>query len=276
MSVAVVTGAGSGIGAVIARHAAKAGYRVACWDVDEAAAAATAEGIGEGATSHRVDVTSEDSVVAGFDALDAPPSLVVNNAGLVRFGPLATLSVADWKAALDVNLTGTFVVARHGALRMGVGRTGAGGGAIVNISSINGIAAAPNGGAYTATKAAVIRLTEQMALEWAGDRVRVNCVAPGLINAGMSDAIYADEEIRTLRQGQVPLGELGTAEQVADAVMFLASPAAAYITGQTIAVDGGITVAALARMARPKSVDSVGADPNDADAVGVDSSQEVS
>ncbi|ODU01187.1 MAG: 3-oxoacyl-ACP reductase [Pseudonocardia sp. SCN 72-86] len=255
MTLAVVTGAGSGIGAVIARHAGKAGYRVACWDVDGDAAAATASAIGDVATARQVDVTSEKSVVAGFEALDAPPSLVVNNAGLVRFGPLATLSVDDWKAALDVNLTGTFIVARHGANRMGAG------GAIVNISSINGIAAAPNGGAYTATKAAVIRLTEQMALEWAGSGVRVNCVAPGLINAGMSDAIYADPEIRRLRQGQVPMGELGTAEQVADAVMFLASPGAAYITGQTIAVDGGITVAALARMARPKSVDSVGADP---------------
>ncbi|MGD9985940.1 SDR family NAD(P)-dependent oxidoreductase [Pseudonocardia sp.] len=254
VATAVVTGAGSGIGAVIARHAGKAGYRVACWDIDEAAAAATASAIGDAATARRVDVASEESVVAGFEALDGPPSLVVNNAGLVRFGPLATLSVADWKAALDVNLTGTFIVARHGATRM------RGGGAVVNISSINGIAAAPNGGAYTATKAAVIRLTEQMALEWAATGVRVNCVAPGLINAGMSDAIYADPEIRALRQGQVPLGELGTAEQVADAVMFLASPAAAYITGQTIAVDGGITVAALARMARPKSVDSVGAE----------------
>ncbi|GAY08332.1 SDR family NAD(P)-dependent oxidoreductase [Pseudonocardia sp. N23] len=261
VATAVVTGAGSGIGAVIARHAGKAGYRVACWDVDEAAAEATAESIGDVATSRRVDVTSEDSVVAGYDALDTPPTLVVNNAGLVRFGPLATLSVADWQAALAVNLTGTFVVARHGAVRMGVGQQGSAGGTIVNISSINGIAAAPNGGAYTATKAAVIRLTEQMALEWAAAGVRVNCVAPGLINAGMSDAIYADPEIRRLRQGQVPLGELGTAEQVADAVMFLASPGAAYITGQTVAVDGGITVAALARMARPKSVDSVGADP---------------
>ncbi|GEL21604.1 gluconate 5-dehydrogenase [Pseudonocardia sulfidoxydans NBRC 16205] len=256
VATAVVTGAGSGIGAVIARHAGKAGYRVACWDRDADAAAATASAIGDAATARRVDVTSEDDVVAGFEALDGPPSLVVNNAGLVRFGPLATLSVADWKAVLDVNLTGTFVVAREGANRMG----GAGG-AVVNISSVNGIAAAPNGGAYTATKAAVIKLTEQMALEWAGSGVRVNCVAPGLINAGMSDAIYADPEIRRLRQGQVPLGELGTAEQVADAVMFLASPGAAYVTGQTIAVDGGITVAALARMARPKSVDSVGADP---------------
>jgi NAD(P)-dependent dehydrogenase (short-subunit alcohol dehydrogenase family) len=264
VATAVVTGAGSGIGAVIARHAAKAGYRVACWDVDGAAAAATASSIGDLATSRRVDVTSEDAVVAGFDALDGPLSLVVNNAGLVRFGPLATLSVAGWQAVIEVNLTGTFVVARHGALRMGDA-----GGAVVNISSVNGIAAAPNGGAYTATKAAVIRLSEQMALEWAGSGVRVNCVAPGLINAGMSDAIYADEEIRRLRQGQVPLGELGTAEQVADAVIFLASPAAAYITGQTIAVDGGITVAALARMARPKSVDSVGAD-------GPDPTQEVS
>lgn len=253
MSLAVVTGSGSGIGAVIAGHAAKAGYAVELWDVDVDAATEVAARIGEAATARRVDVTSEDSVAAGFAALPEAPTLVVNNAGRVRFGPLKTLSLGDWKAVVDVNLTGTFVVSRQAALRME-----AAGGAIVNISSVNGIAAAPNAGAYTATKAAVIMLTEQMALEWSSTGIRVNCVAPGLILAGMSDAIYADAEVRRLRQAAVPLGELGTAEHVADAVMFLASPAAAYVTGQTIAVDGGLTKAGLQGLARPESVDGVG------------------
>ena len=179
---------------------------------------------------------------------------MVNNAGLVRFGPLVTLSVEDWNAVLAVNLTGTFLVSRAAARRMAE----AGGGSIVNISSVNGIAAAPNAGAYTSTKAAILMLTEQMALEWGSSGVRVNAVAPGLILAGMSDPIYADPEIRQLRQGKVPLGTLGTADDVAEAVLFLASDKAAYITGQTLAVDGGLTKAAMLGLARPKSVDSVG------------------
>ncbi|HEY0777513.1 MAG TPA: SDR family oxidoreductase, partial [Gemmatirosa sp.] len=129
---------------------------------------------------------------------------------------------------------------------------------IVNIASINGIAAAPNAGAYTASKAAVIKLTEQMALEWGAAGVRVNAVAPGLINAGMSEAINADPEARRLRQARVPLGRLGTAEDVAETVLFLGSAKATYLTGQTVAVDGGITVSALHKMPRPSAVDAVG------------------
>lgn len=254
MSWAVITGAGHGIGAVIARLAAKEGYRVALWDVDRAAADAVAAEIGDDAVVHTVDVTVENSVEAAFAALGEAPALVVNNAGMVRFGPLLTLSVTDWEAVLAVNLTGTFLVSRGAARRM----SEVGGGAIVNIASVNGIAAAPNAGAYTSTKAGIIMLTEQMALEWAGSGVRVNAVAPGLILAGMSDPIYADPAVRELRQSKVPLGSLGTAEDVASAVLFLASDKAAYITGQTLAVDGGLTKAAMLGLARPKDVDSVG------------------
>jgi NAD(P)-dependent dehydrogenase (short-subunit alcohol dehydrogenase family) len=254
---AVVTGAGTGIGAVIAGHAVKAGYRVAAWDIDEASVTAVAADLGSACTPAVVDVADEASVIAAFDALPEAPALVVNNAGVVRFGPLLQLAAADWRQAVDVNLTGTFLVARTAAARMIEAGTG---GAIVNISSINGIAAAPNAGAYTASKAGVIMLTQHMALEWGGAGVRVNAVAPGLINAGMSDAIYADPEVRRLRQGRVPLGRLGTAEDVAETVLFLGSDRAAYVTGQTVAVDGGITVSALNSMPRPASVDSVGLD----------------
>ena len=253
MSWAVVTGAARGIGAVIARHSVKEGYRVAIWDVDHAAAEAVAAELGD-AAAFAVDVADESSVEAGFDALPEPPALVVNNAGRVRFGPLLTLSVPDWEAVLATNLTGTFLVSRGAARRM----ADAGGGCIVNISSVNGIAAAPNAGAYTSTKAAILMLTEQMALEWASSGVRVNAVAPGLILAGMSDPIYADPQTRALRQSKVPLGMLGTADDVASAVLFLASQKAAYITGQTLAVDGGLTKAAMLGLARPRSVDSVG------------------
>jgi NAD(P)-dependent dehydrogenase (short-subunit alcohol dehydrogenase family) len=133
-----------------------------------------------------------------------------------------------------------------------------GGGAIVNLASVNGVAAAPNAGSYSASKAGVIRLSEHQAMEWAPLGIRVNCVAPGLIDAGMSDAIYADPEVRRLRQARVPLGRLGSAEDVADTVLFLASEKAAYITGQVIAVDGGLIKSTLASLPRPKTVDSVG------------------
>ena len=201
-----------------------------------------------------VDVSDEASVAAAVAALPEAPALVVNNAGVVRFGPLLELSADDWRRAVDVNLTGTFLVSRAAAARM----IEAGGGAIVNIASINGIAAAPNAGAYTASKAAVIKLTEQMALEWGAAGVRVNAVAPGLINAGMSEPIFADPEVRHLRQGRVPLGRLGSADDVAETVLFLGSAKAGYVTAQTIAVDGGITVTALHKMPRPASIDSVG------------------
>jgi Short-chain alcohol dehydrogenase of unknown specificity len=251
---AVVTGAGNGIGAVITRHAVKAGYRVAAWDVDEKAVTALAAELGASCVGTAVDVTDEEAVNAAMAALPEAPKLVVNNAGVVRFGPLLDLSVADWRAAVEVNLTGTFLVSRAAARRM----IDAGGGAIVNISSINGIAAAPNAGAYTASKAAVIKLTEHMALEWGDAGIRVNAVAPGLINAGMSEPIFADPEVRALRQGRVPMGRLGSADDVAETVMYLGSPKAAYVTAQTIAVDGGITASALHKMPRPASVDSVG------------------
>lgn len=253
---AVVTGGGSGIGAVVARMAAERGYRVAIWDIDPVSGQLAADQIGPQARADVVDVADELTVLRALDEIPTP-QLLVNNAGVVRFGPLRTLSIEDWETVLRVNLTGAFVVGRAVAARM----AGAGGGAIVNVSSVNGLAAAPNAGAYTSTKAAVILLGEQMALEFAAEGVRVNVVAPGLIMAGMSDPIYADEQARRVRQSKVPLGRLGLAEDVAEAVLFLASDRASYITGQTIAVDGGLTKAALMGLARPADVDSVGTSP---------------
>ena len=189
----------------------------------------------------------------GFDSLPEVPTAVVNNAGIVRFGPLLDLPLTDWELALRVNLTGTFIVAR-GAARLMSGA----GGSIVNIASVNGLAAAPFSGSYSSSKAAIVMLSQQMALEWAGAGIRVNTVAPGLIDAGMSEPIYDDPMVRELRQQRVPLRKLGSADDVAVAVLYLISEKAAYITGQTLAVDGGISIAALNALSRPASVDSVG------------------
>jgi NAD(P)-dependent dehydrogenase (short-subunit alcohol dehydrogenase family) len=244
----LVTGGAKGIGAAIARAALAAGYRVGILD--------THHGEETPAAAQRLEgsVTDADAVEGALDRFGVPDA-VVNNAGIVRFGPLLELDADDWRAVLDVNLTGTFLVARAVARRwIGAGR----GGAIVNLTSMNGVAAGPNAGAYGASKAGVALLTAQMALEWGPVGIRVNAVAPGLIDAGMSEPIYADPVTRAARESKVPLGRLGTAEDVAAVVLFLVSDAAAYVTGQNLVVDGGVTGSVIAHLPRPASVDGVG------------------
>lgn len=251
---ALVTGAGRGIGTAIAARLQADGWSVALLDVDGAAAERAAASI-PGSVGVGADISDEASVEAALDAVGATPTVVVNNAGIVRFGPLVDLTVEEFRAVVDVNLVGTYIVARAAARRMiadGVG------GSIVNITSMNGVAPGPNGGAYGATKAGVALLTQQMAVEWGGAGIRVNAVAPGLILAGMSDPIYADPVVREARESKVPLGRLGTAEDVAAVVAFLASDQAAYVTGQNIVVDGGVTMSIIANLPRPQSVDRVG------------------
>ncbi|MCB1014033.1 MAG: SDR family oxidoreductase [Acidimicrobiales bacterium] len=256
----LVTGAGRGLGAAIAAAAAGDGWTVAVLDRDGAAAAAVAASLGARAVPLACDTTDAHAVDQALDRLaeatgrDAPEGLVAN-AGVVRFGPLLDLALDDWRAVVDVNLTGTFVTARAVARRM-VAADGAG--SIVTVTSMNGVAPGPNAGAYGATKAAVALLTQQMALEWGGRGIRVNAVAPGLIDAGMSEPIYADPAIRRRRSDAVPLGRLGTGADVAAAVLFLLSDAAAYVTGTELLVDGGVTRSVIAGLPRPAAVDSVG------------------
>ncbi len=249
----LVTGAARGIGAAIAAGAAAAGMRVALVDVDPAVHE-TAAGLGPSAMAAACSTTDEAAVDAFLDAVGAVDA-VVNNAGIVRFGPLLQQSLDDWRSVVDVNLTGTFVVARAVARRwVADGRPGA----MVNITSMNGVMPGPNAGAYGATKGAIARLTQQMALEWGAHGIRVNAVAPGLIDAGMSAPIYADTDIRARREGRVPLGRLGRADDVVGAVLWLLSDAAAYVTGQELLVDGGVTMSVIAGLPRPASVDAVG------------------
>lgn len=248
---AVVTGAGGGIGAAIAALADDRGYRVAVLDIDGDRASAVAAGL-DGASAAAVDVADEPAVEAVLDDLGAVPTLVVSNAGIVRFGRLLGLALSDWRSVVEVNLTGTFVVCRAAARRM----VGAGtGGSIVAITSMNGVVPGPNSGAYTATKAGASMLVGQMAIEWGGHGIRVNAVAPGLIDGGMSGPIYADPAFRTAREGKVPIGRLGTEDDIARAVLFLAGEDAAYITGQTLLVDGGVTGNMISQLPRPPAVE---------------------
>lgn len=258
--VVLVTGAGSGLGAAIAHDAAVSGWTIGVLDCNGAAAAETASAIGPAAIALTADTTVEADIERALDALAeatgaAAPTGVVANAGIVRFGPLTNLDVDDWRAVVDVNLTGTFLTARAVARRMiAAGSQGS----IVTVTSMNGVAPGPNAGAYGATKAAVALLTQQMALEWGPHGIRANAVAPGLIDAGMSEPIYADSDIRRRRGERVPLGRLGTPSDVANAVLFLLSEASEYITGTELLVDGGVTSSVISTLPRPRAVDTVG------------------
>ena len=236
MKLALVTGAGGGLGEEMARHLAREGWRLAIADRDGAAAEAVARDL-PGARAFALDVRDERAVEAMLDALGEAPDGVVNNAGIVRFGPILEHDVQDFRDVLDVNLVGTFIVARAAGRRMAE----RGSGAIVNITSLNAVAPSPDAGAYPASKAGVALLTQHLALALGPRGVRVNAVGPGFIDAGMSAPIYADPAARAARSAAVPLRALGEARDVASVVAFLLSDGARYVTGQHMLVDGGVS-----------------------------------
>ncbi|SLN72115.1 SDR family NAD(P)-dependent oxidoreductase [Oceanibacterium hippocampi] len=246
---AIVTGAAGGLGLAIAERLAKDSLDVALIDIDSAGAEAAADRI-EGARGYGCDVTDEGAVVELLDRFESDfgscPDVLVNNAGIVRFGDLLEHSAKDFRKVLDVNLVGTFIMAQQVGRRM----AGRGSGAIVNITSLNAFATSPDAGAYPASKAAVAKLTEQFALTLAPLGVRVNAVAPGFIDSGMSSPIYEDPEVRAFRGASVPAGRIGEAVDVANAVAFLASEQAAYIHGQHLLIDGGVGISLKKQMPR--------------------------
>jgi NAD(P)-dependent dehydrogenase (short-subunit alcohol dehydrogenase family) len=249
MKHAFVTGGGGDIGAAIGVRAAQAGYRVALVDQDGNRARERAAAIA-GAVGLACDVTDEASVHAALDAAQAAfgtvPDLVVNCAGTARFKPLIDQTLDDFRRVLDVNLVSGFIVGQAAARRMAQ----RGSGSIVNITSINGITPAPNSGAYAASKAGLAALTELMAVEWGPMGLRINAVAPGFIDAGLSAPFFANQTVRDLRCLAVPSRRLGRSEDIAEAVIFLASDAASYINGHQMVVDGGATRALLALLPR--------------------------
>ena len=240
----IVTGGGRGIGAEIARQASHAGYRVGIidQDLDGDLESSAGQALPQSAASLQLlpaDVTDGAAVQAAiqpFGGCDA----FVNCAGILRAGSLLELSEEDFASVLQVNLTGTFVAAREAARSMLES-----GGAIVNLSSINAAQPSPAAGAYVAAKAGVEALTRQMSLEWA-----VNAVAPGFVDAGMAAPFYQDAAVRQARTAAVPAGRLGQAADIAQAVLFLLSEAASYISGQTLSVDGALGHSALHGLAR--------------------------
>ena len=243
----LVTGGAKGLGAGICRRAAHAGYAVAVLDLERGDCETLVKSLpGKGHRALRANVASEAEVTMAFDELDAVPDVVVNNAGIVRFGPLLEQTVDDFRLVVEVNLMGTYIVAREAGLRM-VAR---GSGVIINMSSINALNPGPGAGAYPATKAAVANLTEHLALELGPAGIRVNCVAPGFIDGGMSTPIYADARVRALRGGAVPLRRLGEVEDIANAVIWLASDESRYVNGHQLVVDGGVAHSVLMQLPR--------------------------
>ena len=245
MKHAVITGGAAGLGADVARTLSEAGYRVGIFDLGAERVAEAASQL-ENAVGIEADVTSPDQVAAAFDAFGEVPDLLVNNAGIVRFGAMEEQSVQDYIDVVNVNLLGSCFCARAIAPAM----MDRGSGHIINFTSINGVHPAPGVGLYGPTKAAMANMTQAMAIEWGPRGIRVNAIAPGMIDAGMSKPIFENPNVRATRGGGVPLRCLGEAADIAEAVLFLDSDGAKYISGHELVVDGGVSISVMAHLPR--------------------------
>lgn len=241
--VALVTGAGSGIGAAIARRFHEEGAFVACADIAVERARATAEALGPRALAVSADVADEDSVrgiVEHACQWQGHLDVLVNNAGIAGpQTPVGDTPLDQWQRTIDVNLTGTFLMSKHAISALRTAR-----GCIVNVASALALIGWRNESAYGPSKAAVVQLTKSMALDYAPD-VRVNCVCPGAVRTPMIESVLAagDKEALLREYGKVhPLyRRLAEPQEMADAVLFLASDDASLITGVALPVDAGFT-----------------------------------
>lgn len=241
--VAVVTGAGRGIGRAIAVRLANEGARVACVSRTEANAKNTANEINatrsDAANAYAVDVADHAAVqrigaqiLQDFGKID----ILVNNAGITRDGLAMRMSVEDWNSVVNTNLRGAFSFTQALLRAMIKQRSGR----IINISSVSGLMGNAGQTNYAASKAGLIGFTKALARELASRNITVNAVAPGFVTTDMTAGL--SDEIKKTLHAKIPLGKTGTPEDIANAVAFLASAEASYITGQTICVDGGIVM----------------------------------
>lgn len=237
--IALVTGAAQGIGYACAEILAEQGMTVVLADIKADSVAAAADRIGRGARHIVCDMGDGAQVAAMFDTVEklyGTAGVLVNNAGIARPKDFLETSLADFRAVLDVNLVGTFQAVQRAAKGM-VAKGIAG--SIVNMSSINAVVAIPSIAAYCASKGGVAQLTKAASLALAPHGIRVNAVGPGSIDTEMMAGVNANPEAMRMAMSRTPLKRMGTAREVAEVVGFLAGPKSAYITGETIYIDGG-------------------------------------
>jgi NAD(P)-dependent dehydrogenase (short-subunit alcohol dehydrogenase family) len=251
--VCVVTGGGGGIGRAVAVSLALAGARVAAIDLDERGLERTREELHEIGGSHaveRCDTTSTESITAASGTIEkslGPCGVLVNTAAVLRPGGLDTLSLSEWNAVLSVNLTGYFLCAQiFGRQMRALGR-----GSLVHIASIAGSHAQGRSGAYSVSKAGVVMLSRQLASEWGPVGIRSNVVSPGMVITPMSQAFYDTPGVTERRAAVTPARRVGMPQDIAEAVLFLASDRSSYVTGDEITVDGGYVRTLMNLVPRP-------------------------
>ena len=238
--IALVTGASRGIGHAIALALAKAGARVvgtatSAEGAAQFSAALASHGYnGHGAVLDAGDGASIDALMAALEAADESPTILVNNAAITRDSLLLRMKQEDWDRVIATNLTAVFRLTKACVRRMMKERRGR----IVNLTSVVGLTGNPGQANYAAAKAGLLGFTKSLAQELASRNITVNAVAPGFIDTDMTRALTDEQRAALLTR--VPLGRLGSPEDIAAAVLFLASPQAAYITGETLHVNGGM------------------------------------
>ena len=237
---AVVTGSTRGIGLAIAKSFVREGARVVVNSRSTADCETVAGGLGPSAVALAADLSRSDDVRRlgreAEAALGGAPDVLVNNAGQPRVAPSEVLAEADYRDTLDLNLNGYFVLSQDVAR----GMLARGSGTIINISSIFGLVAVPQRLAYCVSKAALNMMTKVMAIEWAARGVRVNAIAPGYVETEFVGGLIARGLLDPAGLARrTPMGRLGSSDEIAEAALFLATPAASFITGEILTVDGG-------------------------------------
>ena len=243
--VALVTGASQGLGAAIAERLARDGFDLVVTDLSEAPLAGILrklQGIGARAAPVALDIRSQQSVDAAYTkAAEAfgHVDVLVNNAGVTQRRHAVDITRDEWQGVVDVNMTGTFFMSQAFAKQCIANKRE---GAIVSLASTHGVVALAERVTYGITKAAIVHMTRMLAFEWAAHGIRVNAIAPGTIETPSRAAYFAENPgAREAMLKRVPVGKFGTEADVAGAVSYLAGPDAAFVTGQTLLIDGGLT-----------------------------------